>query len=233
MDLFTYLLLKNTNPIKETSGTTIEIEGKKLKNIVLTKQSTQEGSPDIDNPVDITVITENIDIELTNGTDTKTLSIPLGNNEICGIGDYKDELFIDKLGHCYLKKKVGKAIFNGEETSWVKLNVTTADKYRINTSLYTANVNSLCNYFVYQSSSNNVGKWYNNVGTQLIFVFAEYNTTTLDDWIDWLELHNVICYQPLQTEEVIDLNYTVDMRLLSGTNTITNSENADMVIQYF
>jgi len=172
--------------------------------------------------------------KITNGTDTNYYTIPLNDNEICGIGDYKDELIIDKNGHCWLNKKTGKIIFDGSESGWVKSSNINVDRYVINTNLYLTNINSLCNYFSYGSITNyTVGKWNNNVSVQMIFNFANYGTTTLEDWKTWLSSHNLELLQPLVTPELIDLNYTVDMTLFEGVNNISNSDDMDMILKYY
>lgn len=43
-------------------------------------------------------------------------TIPLNNNEICGIGDYKDEIVINKNGNAKLTKRIGKVVLDGSET---------------------------------------------------------------------------------------------------------------------
>ena len=44
--------------------------------------------------------------------------IPLNGNFIGGIGDYLDELIVDKFGKCYLNKIINKKTLNGSENSW-------------------------------------------------------------------------------------------------------------------
>lgn len=169
--------------------------------------------------------------KVTNGTDTNYYTIPLNNNEIVGIGDYKDELIIDSDGHCYLNKKVGKILLNGTET-WSKSSNTNIDRYVMPQGTHKNYIHSLSNYFKYVGATYNIG-FYNNVGTQLIFNFASYGTTTLLQWKEWLSEHNVICYQPLKEEQLIDLNYTIDIRLFNGVNNISNSDDMDMTLKYY
>lgn len=162
------------------------------------------------------------------------VTIPLNGNEIAGIGDYKDEPIVDKNGHCWLNKKVGKAIFDGSESGWSKASSTTmVDRYVLNTNLYLNNSNSKCNYFIKGGINQNLYIWFNNNGVQLGFNFASYGTTTLEQWKEWLSTHNLILYQPLATPDPIDLNYTVDIRLFNGVNNISNSDDMDMSIKYY
>ena len=162
------------------------------------------------------------------------IPIPLNNNEIAGIGDYKDELIIDKNGHCWLNKKTGKKIFDGSESGWVKSSFTGLDRFVINNYTYLNNINSKCNYFIKMPGVGNTQyAWTNNAGTQFIINYTPYGTTTLEQWKEWVSTHNLIFYQPLKTENLIDLNYTVDIRLFKGTNNISNSDDMDMSIKYY
>ena len=69
-------------------------------------------------------------------------------------------------------------------------------------------------------------------------VFAKidsYNgeTITTDYWSTTGGLDTgATIYYVKDSTDLIDLNYTVDLKLLSGTNTITNNENATMTITY-
>lgn len=129
--------------------------------------------PNIDYPTNINVIKTSVEITISDETNTNTETIPLGNNEIVGIGNNKDELIIDKIGHCYLNKKTAKIdSYNGET------------------------------------------------------ITTDYMSTTggLDT--------GATVYYVLDTPQLIDLNYTADLTLYEGNNTITNSENMDMEIKY-
>lgn len=56
-----------------------------------------------------------ISTTISDGTNTKNVSISLGNNEIVGKGTVLDELIIDKDGNCWLNKKFTKInSYNGE-----------------------------------------------------------------------------------------------------------------------
>lgn len=165
----------------------------------------------------------------------RIVNIPLGNNEVAGIGDYKDELLVDNKGHCYINKKVGKVVLNGTE-SLRKASATDIDRFIWDIPeqqrLWIVDTNSLSNYFEYYTG-NRIGSWRNNAGTQLVFNFSTGGTTTLNDFKTWLGTNNVVCYQPLVTPQLIDLNTTVDIKLFAGTNNISNSDNMYMVLKYY
>ena len=98
--------------------------------------------------------------------------IPLNGNFIGGIGDYLDELIVDKFGKCYLDKVITKIdSYNGET------------------------------------------------------ITTEYMSTT-----GGLDIGATIYY--VTPSQLIDLNYTIDLKTFKGVSNITNSEEANMKIRY-
>ena len=57
--------------------------------------------------------------------------------------------------------------------------------------------------------------------------------TSVSNFKAWLSEHNTNVYYILATENLIDLNYTVDIKLFKGDNAITNSEDAYMIHKYY
>ena len=169
---------------------------------------------------------------ISDGTNTKNIPLPLNNNEIAGIGTYLDELIVDKNGHCWLNKKTGKVVLNGsEDENWSNTG------YSFQTENYKSAINlGLSNYFTYSTTwlSSDVlyrGK-FNFTSSRLRFMHNDANITTTEQWKTWLSTHNTEVYYVLAEEQLIDLNYNVDLTLYEGTNNITNSENMDMAIKY-
>ena len=251
-DLFAYLLGKSKfvpQPIdpKTATGTTINIRALKsnVDELKMTKESSQNGTPTPNNPIEINIVKTSVTLIITNGTNTKTVTIPLGDNEVCGIGDYLDELIIDNNGHCWLNKKIGKKTFNGTET-WKRTAVSGSSTYAFwntytNFDIPTGKYGTkLCNYFEYQnetwehSTPNHLAE-NGNSASSLSILFNVDNTiaTTLDQWYTWLSTHNTTVYYQLETPELIDLNYTVDLSLYIGQNTITNDKDATMYLIYY
>lgn len=247
-DLFAYLLGKSKfvppAPIepKEATGTTINITALKtnVDEMRLDKESTQTGTPNTSNPIDVVVIKNNIIISITDGTNVKTITVPLGDNEICGIGNYKDELLIDEKGHCYLNKKIKKGVLT--KNSITDFNST---YNRITCGIYSedytpmASTPGLCNVSNVLSSGS-VNATYTN--TTIIrarspqgcyFYMWLDNITDLTEAQNYFENNNVYVYYVLASEQLIDLNYTVDLSLYIGENTITNSEDANMYLIYY
>ena len=188
-----------------------------------------------------------ISIKDTNGTNTNSYAIPLRDNEIVGINTYKDELIIDKNGHCWLNKKIGKVVLDGQTVGFTNKHptITSETKGFYQLALPSKYVGSdgatlyaKSNYFLYRNgSANNVfrlydsGLWWEGNAS---FCYAILEKTSLADANDWLSTHNTIIYYRLKDTAItlIDLQYDVDLRLFKGNNTITNSEDADMSIKY-
>lgn len=178
---------------------------------------------------------------ISGGNNSKDIYIYLNNNEIAGIGDYKDELIVDKNGHCWLNKKVGKVVLDGSE-DWAY----SSSNYTLNTDvtfnyLKTEEITTICNYYksvvnssggqdAYTKGNNTISLLYTS-DLKRIYI-RDDSITNANDFKTWLNTHNIDVYYVLATPELIDLNYNVDLTLYEGTNTITNSENMDMEITY-
>ena len=152
--------------------------------------------------------------------------IPLNNNEIAGIGNYKDELIVDKNGHCWLNKKIGKvdlSTLNWEQYSSKKYYSLSLDGYIAYVPSGVA-VSALCEKYVTVASTSTLKNGELAVGTisskSRIYVYDTSGTPSGN------------MYYPLLTENLIDLNYNVDLSLFKGVNNISNSEDMDMEIKY-
>lgn len=194
-------------------------------------------------PMEVNTIKTSVNVIISDGTNSKTITIPLGNNEVCGIGNYKDELIVDKTGHCYLNKKIGKVVLDGSEdyAEWG----TSPDwigAYIINFVPYNAtngtDIRGISNYFPIGAGTMATSDYdcigFRQIDEQKIWYFVlKHNFTNLADFKAWLQTHNTDVYYVLETPNLIDLNYTVDMTLYEGTNIITNSETGTMEIKYY
>ena len=187
-------------------------------------------APNTSFPMEVNTIKTSVTVSITDGTNIKTITIPLNNNEVCGIGDYKDELIVDKNGHCWLNKKIGKMVFVGTET-W------STDGDFFYTTAYGkigSSAQFLCNYATYRSKqpATALTDFYLTASGSYFPEFSKYNFADTSAFKTWLSTHNIIVYYPLETPTLIDLNYNVDLTLYEGSNTITNSETAPMEITY-
>ena len=180
---------------------------------------------------------------ITDGTNTKNIPLPLNDNEIVGISTYKDELIVDKNGHCWINKKTKKVVLDGTETLWAMASngiIYNYDNVFNNTYLVQ---NAFSNYFENVVDETITGTTTANIALQnnqfsfrmgtkdRLFIKTDI-VSNIADFKTWLSTHNLIVYFVLATPQLIDLNYTVDMSLYEGTNTITNSENAYMSMIY-
>lgn len=164
----------------------------------------------------------------------KIILLPLNNNEIVGLGNYKDELIIDKNGKCWLNKKTGKVILNGSENWEDRPNYTDADRFVLqNTIIPKLTVKSFSNYFLVKNGVyDNLYYLCLNNGQQILVNFSQKGTTTLSQFKEWLTTHNTDIYYPTLQENLIDLNYTVDATLFKDINNTYNSNDMDTEIKY-
>lgn len=184
---------------------------------------------------------------VSNGTNTNYYTIPLNGNEIAGIGDYKDELIVDKNGKCWLNKKTKKYTFNGSENeSWGLTGTQPSDtnlkSMSNNTSItdrISGEIPAYSNYFGligYLGSASVItnatttGLILNKSSNQIVIITT---LSTAEAFKEWLSTHNISVYYVLATEDLIDLNYTVDIRLFNGVNNISNSDDMYMTLKYY
>ena len=191
-----------------------------------------------------------LQVELNNQVTTyeaykeNIVTIPLNNNEIAGIGDYKDEYIVDKNGKCWLNKKIGKVVLDGSE-DYVKRNdipnLTNTSCFRtsVNATINAnamSNVPQICDRFECLNNTNDVEHIrYTGAENYRFQIFIDKTRLGSDDATsmkNWAANNNMIVYYVLATENLIDLNYTVDLTLFNGINNITNSEDMDMAIKY-
>lgn len=236
-DLFAYLLGKSNSIPNISSGTEITINSRKgvLISLELDKESTQGANPTPTDPQEINTITTSITITVSDSeNNVKTKTIPLGNNEIAGIGDKKDKLIIDKNGHCYLQKNTRKLelpISNmnnaADYPGWQALTQLKHD-YNNKNGYFKSYANYLSNISNY---AYNIG--INTAGNGVLYLSKASFGLTQAQWKEqYPDLVFKIIYD-LQEPELVDLDYTIDMSIFKGNNTITNDKNAYMQIQYF
>ena len=162
--------------------------------------------------------------------------IALNGNFIGGKDNYLDELIVDKFGKCYLGKRFIKLLFNGQGNwSTRKIRENTQTLYEIGVTQYNLYSTSsvalgLCNKYIKSIEFMNNNTFRVMSGNTL----GIRNDTigSLADFKNDLDNKNLIVYYPLAQEDLIDLNYTIDLKTFKGVSNITNSENANMKIRY-
>jgi len=181
--------------------------------------------------------------------------LDLGNIELCKIGTFQDYIFKNKAGSkyynpeletdkWYIHKENDIEVYDGTESGWVKSqSVANADRFIINTDKYKNNSYSLCNYLIKTVGvTTDIGTWFNNANVQLGFNFSEPGETTLEQWKEWLNAHNLIVLQPLVTPvdiEITSIPLIIQLEAIekatsySGTTniwTITTETNLDPIV---
>lgn len=151
------------------------------------------------------------------------IKIPLNNNEIAGIGNYKDELIVDKNGHCWLNKKTGKK--NLSTLTW---NVYKTNGYQANaiTDILTPATQTtvpllIAEKYIARQQSGSMPVGYIALTSAKALLCVDDTGTPSGN-----------VYYVLATPRLIDLNYDVNLSLYEGTNNISNSEDMDMEITY-
>ena len=152
---------------------------------------------------------------------SNSLTINLQGNELCSIGDVKDELIVEN-GIAKIIKRIGRVVLDGSE-SWRKAQIGTTGKYYFtftpNWGQQTTNGKLLyCDYFVPSNtwSEQVVGMW---LDTNMIIKTQGSldNTEDLTSFKTWLSTHNVEVYYALETP--IDIEIT-DPTLLAQLNAL-------------
>lgn len=172
--------------------------------------------------------------------------IPLNGNFIGGKGDYLDELIVDKFGKCYLNKVFNKVVLDGVNNLFTGVGSTnttgvhrfmTAD---IGSKLSTSStqvIPAFCNRLISKSLDDTYvkreGFSFSNSTHKISIYIDEISTYTLEQANEWLLTHNLELYYPLAQEDLIDLHYTIDLKLFIGENNISNSEDMMMTLKYY
>ena len=155
---------------------------------------------------------------------SNSLTINLQGNELCSIGDVKDELVVEN-GRAKIIKRIGKVVLDGSETWYMDKELTNTVRFYTSEILTNKAKNAqpiLSNYFITATSVNNI----NNDDNESAYVL---NTTqpairinksianTLTTFKNWLSTHNVEVYYALVTP--IDIEIT-DPTLLAQLNAL-------------
>lgn len=170
-----------------------------------------------------------------------TYDIDLNGNELCKIGDVKDELDVTTG---VLTKRIGKIILNGTESWEIK---NKGKRFKLYEDYFTEsnkpilipveNVGPIrCNYFTATSA---VNTWYGVTGISYdnydsIDISCTSIATDVDSFKTWLSTNPVTVYYVLATPQIIQLTPT-QVKMWEGTNileTITNLET-NLSIEYY
>ena len=156
--------------------------------------------------------------------------IPIGDNELCKVGDVKDELVIEN-GRAKIIKKIGKIVLDGSESDWKQSgannkvhNILVNNiKTPVNNDGIVNNI--ICSHFIANCSYNQIvhNSGFDNrtsVTHDKYLCFRYANTTSISAWQEWLSTHNITIYYELETPVEIDLG-DINIKTLNGINNIS------------
>ena len=113
------------------SGTTITFQdtpdNAPLSDFKLKGETSQNGTPTPDAPVAVQTVTGENTLTISDGTNTQSYEVNLGDIELCKIGDYQDSIY-KSGGKWYVRKEIGAYTFDGSE-NWVRSGRTTASVF--------------------------------------------------------------------------------------------------------
>ena len=206
-----------------------------------------------------TITYDNIQLEEGPATESEphkenAYQLNLGNIELCKIGDYEDVLFKNvvgdenynadlEVGAWYKKKLINKIVLEGNEEWYV---ATTNDADRFATQRITNGTDGLpilSTHLRYnQNGLTDIGTlWFSTTNGRLYINFAEKNTYSLSDFIEFLNKNNPVLYYALKQptyEKITDPTLISQLEALNkfkwfkGVNHIwTETENLEPVLE--
>lgn len=167
---------------------------------------------------------------------SNSLTINLQGNELCSIGDVKDELVIEN-GRAKIIKKVGKYNITGNE-SWA-LSDTESQPY-INFSNYVDNCkypatstelpNLLSNYYL-QITRNNLYDGHITLSPSgALIIYDTVHNTSLANFKEWLKSAGVVVYYQLETPIEIEITDPTLLAQLNALEQITQYKHTYITI---
>ena len=166
---------------------------------------------------------------------------PYYDIELCSISDYKDRIY-SQNGKLYLEKKTGKVVLD-ETMTYYKSTTTSIDKYYTRLG-YTFDSSiprsTISNRFIYKPNGVAVGQFdysQNNQWLALFFCYAEYNTSTINDFKNYVKNNETYCIITLPTAtttEITSENYpTLYSQLLAIQEFLTKYKiNKEFLLDY-
>lgn len=182
---------------------------------------TNGASPNPSYPQEVEVVTGNVEVTISNenNTESKTLSVSLGNIELCKIGNYQDYLYKNN-GKWYKYNAINKSVFNGSE-NW-NYNVQNNVAYLQLTTKFSSRKGLFSNLFSYYNDDwttapdNTISE---AVSSNFIFIKSTV-ASNISTWKSWLSTHNTIVYYVLATPtstEITDATLISQLEEISKT----------------
>lgn len=189
----------------------------------------QNGTPTPSNPIDVDVVTGDVNISISNndGTLVQNYLLSLGNLELCKIGNYKDFIYFEN-GKWYKYNIIKKVILNGSE-SWTRH--TSGVLYTDSITDYKRSDNiPYSDYYkggpmrtgvgtITSANRNTIA--FSNSSTETFYrLFVNDDSfSTSTDFKNWLSTHNVTVYYLLKNPVITEITDTI---LLSQLNEFYN-----------
>ena len=154
-----------------------------------------------------------------------------------------DELIYNADGTGKIVKRIGKVVFDGSE-GWSKSDFTEIDRYILRK---VSNINlkltvGLCNTYtvdISETGGTELGKilLYPTYYDQISVNFAEYGTSTVETFKDYLKNNPIVlCTDLIEPQEIplsaAEMSVLRRLMTYSGTTNISNSDNAEMDVKY-
>lgn len=184
-----------------------------------------------------------LEFKVANGNDSsatgyqeQTYNLNLGNIELCKIGNFQD-YFYKENNKWYIHKETKKVVLDENITigySQQANNVFYGSTFI--TDMAISNNIPFCNYYKGENNVHNAGQASNKGNNKIMFKDFDHTTyiidnrfTTVEEFIDWLENHNIIIYYGLKTPTTTEITDTTlisqlealsSLLLYKGTNHI-------------
>lgn len=164
---------------------------------------------------------------------SNSLTINLQGNELCSIGDVKDELVVEN-GRAKIIKRIGKVVLDGSETGWyLDGSLTNVSRFGIGAVLtnFDRTNGALSNYFTYSAGySVDEEHFYITSGGGIYVFIDNTNITSLQDFKTWLSTHNVEVYYVLETPINIEITDPTLLAQLNALEQITQYKHTYITI---
>ena len=173
----------------------------------------------------------------------EVVNIDLKGNELCSLPNgTKDELIV-KDGRAKITKRIGKVVLDGSEkwssfslrngSIYFTVNYWSSDFKKVSEN-ETATMSNLLKSATMRETwlgkLNTISLASN--GNYLQICMPQTIATTLDEFKTWLSTHNTTTQYELAEPEEIDLGEITTLKTFNGTTYITNSEDAEMSVEY-
>lgn len=222
-------------------------------------KSMQDGTPTPDSPVDIVSVGDSGSLTITvdNGDSISATASITSALPLCGIpvesgGNYTDsngqqwicdEFIYNADGTGKIIKRTGKIIFDGSE-DWSKSGVTEIDRYILRNVSAKKGIRitaGLCNTYIVdtsETSGTELGKilLYPTYYDQISVNFAEYGTSTVETFKDYLKNNPIVlCTDLIEPQEIeltaSEITALRQLQTYSGITNVSNDSGADMDVK--